>query len=209
MTSAVESVLVRAPSHAGQSMHAVVEWSIPMCGTRCRSGLDLSPIRSHTRLSHGDDRARQRDEGLRQRRSSPSTTSASTIADGEFIVLVGPSGCGKSTLLRMIAGLEEVTAGAIAIGGRDVTDLAPRHRDIAMVFQSYALYPHMTVRAEPRLRAQGAPDAEGRGRAARRRGGRAARARASCSTASRRSSPAASASASRWAARSCASRRRS
>jgi multiple sugar transport system ATP-binding protein len=68
------------------------------------------------------------------------------IGDGEFIALVGPSGCGKSTLLRAIAGLEEVTAGEISIGGRDVTDLAPRHRDIAMVFQSYALYPHMTVR---------------------------------------------------------------
>jgi multiple sugar transport system ATP-binding protein len=68
------------------------------------------------------------------------------IGDGEFIALVGPSGCGKSTLLRAIAGLEEVTAGEIAIGGRDVTDLAPRHRDIAMVFQSYALYPHMSVR---------------------------------------------------------------
>src|SRR5919202_2707326 len=68
------------------------------------------------------------------------------IADGEFIVLVGPSGCGKSTLLRMIAGLEEVTAGSIRIDGVDVTDLAPRKRDIAMVFQSYALYPHMNVR---------------------------------------------------------------
>jgi multiple sugar transport system ATP-binding protein len=68
------------------------------------------------------------------------------IRDGEFMVLVGPSGCGKSTLLRMIAGLEEVTAGAVRIGGSDVTELAPRHRDIAMVFQSYALYPHMTVR---------------------------------------------------------------
>jgi multiple sugar transport system ATP-binding protein len=68
------------------------------------------------------------------------------IEDGEFVVLVGPSGCGKSTLLRMIAGLEEVSAGTIAIDGRDVTDLAPRHRDIAMVFQTYALYPHMTVR---------------------------------------------------------------
>jgi multiple sugar transport system ATP-binding protein len=68
------------------------------------------------------------------------------IADGEFIALVGPSGCGKSTLLRTIAGLEEVTSGAITIGGRDVTDLAPRHHDIAMVFQSYALYPHMNVR---------------------------------------------------------------
>ena len=69
-----------------------------------------------------------------------------SIQDGEFLVLVGPSGCGKSTLLRMLAGLEEVTAGAIRIDGKDVTDLAPRHRDIAMVFQSYALYPHMTVR---------------------------------------------------------------
>jgi multiple sugar transport system ATP-binding protein len=68
------------------------------------------------------------------------------IGDGEFLVLVGPSGCGKSTLLRMIAGLEETTAGRISIGDRDVTDLAPRARDIAMVFQSYALYPHMTVR---------------------------------------------------------------
>ena len=68
------------------------------------------------------------------------------IEHGEFIALVGPSGCGKSTLLRSIAGLEEVTSGEIAIGGRDVTDLAPRHRDIAMVFQSYALYPHMSVR---------------------------------------------------------------
>ena len=69
-----------------------------------------------------------------------------TIGDGEFIVLVGPSGCGKTTLLRSIAGLEEVTGGCILIGGRDVTDLAPRKRDVAMVFQSYALYPHMSVR---------------------------------------------------------------
>jgi multiple sugar transport system ATP-binding protein len=67
------------------------------------------------------------------------------IADGEFMVLVGPSGCGKSTILRMIAGLEDVTAGEILIGERQVTDLEPKARDIAMVFQSYALYPHMTV----------------------------------------------------------------
>jgi multiple sugar transport system ATP-binding protein len=67
------------------------------------------------------------------------------IADGEFVVLVGPSGCGKSTLLRMIAGLETVTGGTISIGGRVVNDLEPKHRDIAMVFQNYALYPHMTV----------------------------------------------------------------
>jgi len=68
------------------------------------------------------------------------------IESGEFLVLVGPSGCGKSTLLRMIAGLEEVSEGTIAIDAREVTDLPPRSRDIAMVFQSYALYPHMTVR---------------------------------------------------------------
>ena len=69
-----------------------------------------------------------------------------TIGDGEFMVLVGPSGCGKSTLLRMIAGLEEMNSGRIWIGGGDVTHAAPRDRDIAMVFQNYALYPHMTVR---------------------------------------------------------------
>ncbi|MEO7742629.1 MAG: sn-glycerol-3-phosphate ABC transporter ATP-binding protein UgpC [Usitatibacter sp.] len=68
------------------------------------------------------------------------------IADGEFAVLVGPSGCGKSTLLRMIAGLEEIGGGEIAIGGRVVNNMPPKERDIAMVFQNYALYPHMTVR---------------------------------------------------------------
>jgi multiple sugar transport system ATP-binding protein len=68
-----------------------------------------------------------------------------SIADGEFIVLVGPSGCGKSTLLRMIAGLEAITGGTIRIGGLVVNELAPKDRDIAMVFQSYALYPHMSV----------------------------------------------------------------
>ena len=67
------------------------------------------------------------------------------ISDGEFIVIVGPSGCGKSTLLRMVAGLEVITSGEIAIGGRVVNDLEPAERDIAMVFQNYALYPHMTV----------------------------------------------------------------
>jgi len=68
------------------------------------------------------------------------------IADGEFAVLVGPSGCGKSTLLRMIAGLEEISAGEIAIGGKVVNSMQPKERDIAMVFQNYALYPHMKVR---------------------------------------------------------------
>src|ERR687895_1014034 len=68
-----------------------------------------------------------------------------TIDDGEFMVLLGPSGCGKTTLLRSIAGLEQIDGGRIVIGDRDVTDLPPRKRKIAMVFQSYAVFPHMTV----------------------------------------------------------------
>src|SRR6266576_3118588 len=67
------------------------------------------------------------------------------VADGEFVVLLGPSGCGKTTALRIIAGLEPPTAGRVLIGGRDVTNLSPRERDVAMVFQSYALYPHMSI----------------------------------------------------------------
>jgi sn-glycerol 3-phosphate transport system ATP-binding protein len=70
---------------------------------------------------------------------------SSEVADGEFVVIVGPSGCGKSTLLRMVAGLEPITSGDISIGGRVVNDLEPKDRDIAMVFQNYALYPHMSV----------------------------------------------------------------
>ena len=83
------------------------------------------------------------------------------VADGELMVLVGPSGCGKSTVLRMIAGLESPTAGRIVIGGQDVTALEPQDRDIAMVFQSYALYPHMTVRENLAfgLRMRGVPHA--------------------------------------------------
>jgi multiple sugar transport system ATP-binding protein len=67
------------------------------------------------------------------------------VADGEFVVLLGPSGCGKTTALRIVAGLERPTAGQVRIGGRDVTNLSPRERDVAMVFQSYALYPHMSI----------------------------------------------------------------
>jgi len=99
------------------------------------------------------------------------------IADGELMVLVGPSGCGKSTLLRMVAGLEETSAGTLSIGGRVVNDVAPKDRDIAMVFQNYALYPHMTVaenlafglklrghdKAEIARRVQGAADMLGLG----------------------------------------------
>src|SRR5438874_10326685 len=84
------------------------------------------------------------------------------IGDGEFVVLVGPSGCGKSTLLRMIAGLENITAGEIRIGERVVNNLPPKARDIAMVFQNYALYPHMTVAANMgfSLMLRGAPKKE-------------------------------------------------
>src|SRR5690349_6015694 len=84
------------------------------------------------------------------------------VADGEFLILVGPSGCGKSTLLRMIVGLEDITSGDMVIGGKKVNDLAPRDRNLAMVFQNYALYPHLTVYeniAFP-LRLAGAPDSE-------------------------------------------------
>lgn len=69
-----------------------------------------------------------------------------TVADGEFVILVSPSGCGKSTTLNMIAGLEEITSGEVRIGGQRVNERSPRDQDIAMVFQSFALYPHMTVR---------------------------------------------------------------
>jgi sn-glycerol 3-phosphate transport system ATP-binding protein len=84
------------------------------------------------------------------------------VADGEFIVIVGPSGCGKSTLLRMVAGLEAITSGEIAIGDRVVNDLEPKDRDIAMVFQNYALYPHMSVFANMAygLRIRGVPRAQ-------------------------------------------------
>ena len=121
-------------------------------------------------------------------------------------MLLGPSGCGKTTALRMVAGLETVTSGSILIGERDVTNVLPKYRDIAMVFQSYALYPHMTVAeniAYP-LKLRGA--AEGRARRP-----QSARPPARCSstsfsTAIRASSPAASASASRSPAPSCAGR---
>lgn len=86
------------------------------------------------------------------------------VADGEFVVLVGPSGCGKSTLLRCIAGLEDISSGELRIDGARVNDVAPRDRDVAMVFQSYALYPHMTVRENMgfALRLKGAPDVAAR-----------------------------------------------
>src|SRR5512139_4113632 len=86
-------------------------------------------------------------EGLRKRFDGPDIVRGLTVTirDGEFFAVVGPSGCGKSTLLHLLAGLESPTAGRILFDGRDVTTLAPQHRDVALVFQSYALYPHMTV----------------------------------------------------------------
>ena len=93
------------------------------------------------------------------------------VKDGEFLVLVGPSGSGKSTALRMLAGLEEVNGGKIWIGDRDVTNLSPKDRDVAMVFQNYALYPHMSRRRQHGLRAQDRRRRQGRDPQAR-RGGR-------------------------------------
>ncbi len=128
------------------------------------------------------------------------------VADGEFMVLVGPSGSGKTTALRMLAGLEEVDAGAIYIGDRDVTDAAPKDRDVAMVFQNYALYPYLTVEATSvsRSRWRGSRSPPAMHEFARSRHCSASR---SICTASRVSSQGASASVWRWGARSCASRR--
>ena len=131
------------------------------------------------------------------------------IQDGEFMVLVGPSGCGKTTALRMVAGLEEITEGELRIGERVVNQLAPRDRDIAMVFQSYALYPHLTVYDNIAfgLKLRKTPKDEIERRVS--RTPRASSTSSRSSTGSRARSRAVSASASRWAARSCASRRRS
>ena len=129
------------------------------------------------------------------------------IADREFVALVGPSGCGKSTTLRMIAGLEEITSGNIRIGGEIVNDLPPRARNISMVFQSYALYPHMSVRENMAFSLKIAKRPQDEIDRARQRRRARSCISTNCSTAGPRSSPAASASASRWGARSCASPR--
>ena len=129
------------------------------------------------------------------------------IADKEFIVLVGPSGCGKSTTLRMVAGLEEISGGELYIDGKLMNDVAPKDRDIAMVFQNYALYPHMTVRenmAFP-LKLQKMP--QGGDRQAGAGGGGDSGHHASTWTASPRPSPAASASGWPLAGPSCGSPR--
>ena len=131
------------------------------------------------------------------------------IPDGDFMVLVGPSGSGKSTALRMVAGLEEVTSGEIRIGDRVVNDLPPKDRDIAMVFQNYALYPHMTVEENLAFSLQLHKTPKARAAAAGRRGGQDAGVWSRSSSASRPPCPVASASGWRWAGRSSATPRRS
>ena len=129
------------------------------------------------------------------------------VRDGEFVALLGPSGCGKTTLLRIVAGLETQTAGRVLIGGRDVSTLPPRARGLAMVFQNYAVFPHMTVRQNV---AFGLHDAEGRCRSHHKAGaalGGADAYRGCCSTAIRRSCPAGSGSALPWRGRWPSSRR--
>ena len=128
------------------------------------------------------------------------------VRDGEFCVFVGPSGCGKSTLLRIIAGLEDATAGDILIDGRRVNPTPPAEREIAMVFQSYALYPHLTVRDNMALGLKQAGTRDAPPSTSASPPPRACSRSTRCSTAARPSSPAASASASPSAAPSCAPR---
>ena len=130
------------------------------------------------------------------------------IADGEFLVLLGPSGCGKSTILRAVAGLEDADSGEIVIGGRLVNFIDPVKRNVAMVFQNYALYPHMTVFKNIAFPLQIAKKPKTEVDAAVRRPRASSRSR-SCSTGIRASCPAGSASVSRSRARSCVSRSRS
>lgn len=122
-----------------------------------------------------------------------------TIADGEFIILVGPSGCGKSTTLNMIAGLEDISSGELRIAGERVNEKAPKDRDIAMVFQSYALYPHMTVRQNIAFLSRSRSSRSRRSTARSKRQPRSSTS-VSTSTASRRTSPAVSVSELPWAA---------
>ena len=129
-----------------------------------------------------------------------------TVKDGEFVALVGPSGCGKTTTLNLVAGLIPITGGDIIIGDRVVNDLDPKDRDIAMVFQNYALYPQQDGLQEPRLPAADAQAAEAGDRPEGHGGGEGARHRRTCSSASRASCRAASSSAWRSAARWCAIR---
>ena len=177
----------------------------PISPAPTSSSMAASP---RSRGSDGFDFPQRRRQGLR-RYDNRRDQRRPEVADGEFVVFVGPSGCGKSTLLRMIAGLETITSGEVRINGKVVNDVSARDRDIAMVFQSYALYPQMTVRAEHRLRHGAAEAPQGRDRPARRRGRAHPRSLRAARPQAAASSRAASASASRWAAPSCAIRRRS
>ena len=125
-----------------------------------------------------------------------------SIERGAFYAMLGPSGCGKTTTLRMIGGFEDPTAGRVFLGGDEVTQQPPYKRDVNTVFQSYALFPHLSVEKNVALRPRAQEDLQGRGAHARRRGARARPARPGSASASRRSSPAASSSASRSPARS-------
>ena len=128
------------------------------------------------------------------------------VAHGELVVLVGPSGCGKTTVLRMVAGLESITSGTVRLADQVVNDISPRRRDVAMVFQNYALYPHLTVGENIgfALANKGVPKAE---RDRRVREARRCSACPTCSAAGPGSCRAASGSGWRWGARSCGSRR--
>ena len=128
------------------------------------------------------------------------------IPDGQFVALVGPSGCGKSTLLRMVAGLEDISGGEIMIGDRVVNDVAPKDRDIAMVFQNYALYPHMNVRNNMGFALKQRRRWKGRNRGARAQRRRGSSGLRPCWTASRARSRAASANGWPWAGPSCVTR---
>ena len=178
-------------------------WPHSTTGSRALAGDSKdNEVSSHN--GHGN--FHRRDQGLSQERDAAVDRLNLEVSDGEFLVLVGPSGCGKTTSLRMLAGLEHVDEGAIRIDDQDVVKLAPRDRDIAMVFQNYALYPHMNVAQNMgfALRSAKVPKAEIDDASDERQPGSSTS--RSTSTASRASCPAASASASPWAARSCASR---
>ena len=131
-----------------------------------------------------------------------------SIPRGSFFAMLGPSGCGKTTTLRMIGGFEDPTAGRVFLGGDDVTQLPPYKRDVNTVFQSYALFPHLTVEKNVALRPRAQEGRQGRGRAARRPRRSTSSSSATSASASRRSSPAASSSASRSPARSSTGRAR-
>ena len=196
-----------------------VDWGLLMAASRAHDGADGHPVHGLAAPSGRRLRRRRRQRLITEtaamdvslERINKSFGAVQVLKDidlvfpsRKFVTLLGPSGCGKTTLLRMIAGLEPVTSGVIRFGDRVVNELAPRDRNIAMVFQSYALYPQMTVRRNLgyglRVRRRPKPRSTRRWSAS-----PASWRSAICSTASRRSSPAASASAWRWAAPWCAS----